>query len=207
MSEAHAIDGFFDIQHGTGRVKVTVSLANWTHQRLPPPRPLYLPALLTHRFFEIHEGMPFVFGKNREVVGFVKDVGTSSALIDTATKRRVYSMAKSSFFKKEYTISDDSGVFGRCFHKMKTIRKKKLRMFLLNSEWLFSMAGGCFDHKEYDNEVYIQNAVEANVASVLLGMEEDGKDRKRRVMVIHILDPSIDACLMLMFGLYAIRTL
>lgn len=97
-------------------------------------------------------------------------------LTDIGSGRRLYSLTRQSFFKKEYLIGDAKGPFARCFHKMKTMRKRKLRMFLSTGEWLFTIQGGCFDSKSYDNEVYVTNPLGLPVASLLFGVQPDATE-------------------------------
>jgi hypothetical protein len=195
-----------------GRVRVTIKLNNWIHNRLPPPRSVFVPAILTQKAFEVREKVPLVFspksqGKDKDIVGVLRD----DWLIDAISRKKVYSLTKNSFFKREYLVGDENGPFARCFHKMKTLRKKKLRMYLMSGEWLFSMAGGCFDTRNYDNEVYVTNAAGNQVASILFGTEtslgkSEGEDGGR-VLMVHMIDQQADPALVLMFGLYALRTL
>ena len=78
-------------------------------------------------------------------------------------------------------------------------------MFLQNSELLFSMEGGCFDSKKYDNEVFIQNCRGQPVATLLLG-QGDTKDQSR-VMYLNVLEEHVDKALLLVFSMYASLTL
>eukprot|EP00762_Andalucia_godoyi_P005712 ANDGO_06487.mRNA.1 histidine kinase len=219
VSESHCITETYDLlsgdsdkEGGGGRVKVSVKLQNWMHNRLPPARQIFVPALMSQKTFEIREKVPLILGKNKDIIAAIKDGKSKDEtwLVDAVTKRRVYSLTKTSFFKKEFTVSDDKGPFARCFHKIKTFKKKKIRMYLMNGEWLFSMEGGSFDTKNYDNEVYIFNAAGLTVASLLFGVDSDSSNPERdggRMLIVNMIDAASDPSLVLVFALYALRTL
>jgi len=163
--------------------------------------------------FENCNEIPYIYASNAEgnnrgnfqgVVGVVLQSNSLTTLVDSKNKKKIYSLEKSSFLKKEYTIRDAQGnVFAKCFHKMKTIRKKKIRMYLVNGEYLYSMEGGCFDDKKKDNEVVILNSMSYPVACVVFGDKISGRGR---MVMVTILDPLVDRALLATFCLYVLNT-
>ena len=107
--------------------------------------------------------------------------------------------------KKESVIRDENdNIVATMFHKMKTIRKKKIRLVLGNSEHLYSMEGGCFNNKTSDNEVIVYNVCKRPVASVVFCDKEDNVTGPG--VFVSVLDPLVDKPLIIMFALYALRT-
>jgi len=91
-------------------------------------------------------------------------------------------------------------VFGRCYHKLKTIRKKKIRLVLSSDEYLLSMEGN------YSNEVSITDFMGRSVASLVVG--EGAYNRTvERVLVLTVTHPNADAALLVLFALYVMYTL
>jgi hypothetical protein len=132
----------------------------------------------------------------------LKKNGSSYELIDGISKVKLYSLEKASFLKKEFIIKDNKGeVFAKCFHKMKTIRKKKIRMYLGNSEHLYSMEGGCFNNKNSDNEVMVQNICGKVIAAITFVDDDNGK-----ATMVSIRDPLTDRPLLVLFAMYALLT-
>ncbi|KAF0981631.1 hypothetical protein FDP41_012288 [Naegleria fowleri] len=190
------------------------SLPSWlTNQVVQSKTTLPLACLYTKfLMFENCQEVPFIYGSNidesktqrfdttTDIVSIIHQQSNSlTALIDTRTRRKIYTLEKSSFLKKEYTIRDhDGNVFAKCFHKMKTIRKTKIRMYLMNGEYLYSMEGGCFDDKKKDNEVIILNSLGYPVASVLFGNKLSGRGK---MIMVTILDPLVDRPLIITFCL------
>ncbi|EFC50403.1 histidine kinase [Naegleria gruberi] len=171
-----------------------------------------LPLICLYNRFVIFENcneVPYVYGnisdEKSEIVGIVQQSSNNlTNLIDTKNRKKIYTLEKSSFLKKEYTIRDAQGhVFAKCFHKMKTIRKKKIRMYLVNGEYLYSMEGGCFDDKKNNNEALILNSLGYPVASVLFG---DKINPRGNMMIVTVLDSLVDRPLLVTFCLYVLRT-
>ncbi|KAH7815925.1 uncharacterized protein MONOS_848 [Monocercomonoides exilis] len=121
-------------------------------------------------------------------------------LIDVASQRTLFSLKKAGMFKKEYEVYDRKGyLFARCYHKLKTMKKRKIRMFLEGGEMLFSMSG------EFQNEVWIEDFLGRRVASVVVG--EGGKSESSgRVVTINVSQPNIDSSLALIFTIYVMLT-
>ncbi|KAG2387702.1 hypothetical protein C9374_001296 [Naegleria lovaniensis] len=195
------------------------ALPTWLTNQLAQPKTTLPLACLYTKFllFENCQEVPYIYGSNidesktqmfdstTDIVSIIQQQSNSlTALIDTRTKRKIYTLEKSSFLKKEYTIRDHEGnVFAKCFHKMKTIRKTKIRMYLMNGEYLYSMEGGCFDDKKKDNEVIVLNSLGYPVASVLFGNKISGRGK---MIMVTILDPLVDRPLIITFCLYVLRT-
>jgi hypothetical protein len=187
MNPEHTVQGWWPVRTGSGdegRVYMRISLP-----RVPSWRPgaatFSVPALCALRRFELSEHVPVVFGMGREPVGVVHRSGDESIdLVDSSTKQRLCSLQHSrfvcvmggvaafagcwshcllcSFFKREYIVSDQRGLVARCYHKMKSFRKKKLRMILASGELLLSLEG------DFGNEVCIKDAVQQQLASVVV---------------------------------------
>ncbi|KAL9644129.1 hypothetical protein ABK040_005594 [Willaertia magna] len=140
-----------------------------------------VPPICTYNTFILYEEIPYIYGRNShnnnnsifDIVGLFLQHSKNSnihSIIDMPTKRKIYTLEKFSFLKKEYIIRDTLGnVFAKAFHKMKTFRKRKIRLFLGNGEHLYTMEGGCFNDKKEDNEVFILNSLNYPIASVVFG--------------------------------------
>lgn len=163
--------------------------------------------LSMHDKFTILEKAPFVYaGANLDVVAHVRATPSGYTIIDASNGELIYSLEKSGILRKEYVLKNDRNQsFAKCFHKMKTIRKRKLRMLLGTNEPLYSMEGGCFDHKATDNEVIIYNIYSKSVASIVFG--DKTTEALGTTVLVEILDPLVDRALLLTFVLYAMKTL
>lgn len=82
---------------------------------------------------------------------------------------------------------------------MKSFRKKKIRLVIVSGELLFSLEG------DFDNEVSIKNAIQEQVATLVVGDDKTGRDG--RVLLLSILSSTVDAALLVMFCVYVLRTL
>lgn len=201
------INAWFDIFTANGkqgRAHVCIELVkakipDWITQF----RPFYVPEMSSYDQFYIHERNQVIYsGPEKTSLGFIKIHNNSLLLIDSNTKSKIYSMEKYSFLRKEYAIRNEKNhIIAKCFHKMKTFRKKKIRMNLGTGEHLYSMEGGCFDNKTTDNEVLMFNMCNRPVASlVFVGKEVDIS------LILSILDPLADRPLILMFAYYVLKT-
>jgi hypothetical protein len=189
-----------------GRVFLSIELLNKKEipSWLQNYKPYNIPVMCSYGKFTLYDKIPVVYaGTKKDVVGVVQNNGSSFTLVDMACKQRIYTLERGSFLKKEYLIKDERGeVFAKCFHKMKTIRKKKIRMILGNSEHLYSMEGGCFNNKTTNNEVLIYNITRKPVASVVFGEDE----QSNALVMVDVLDPLVDKPLIVIFALYVMKT-
>ena len=76
---------------------------------------------------------------------------------------------------------------------------KKIRLVIASGELLFSLEG------DFDNEVSIKNAIQEQVATLVVGSDKGGHDG--RVLLVSILSSSVDAALLGVFCVYVLRTL
>lgn len=69
---------------------------------------------------------------------------------------------------------------------------------------MYSMEGGCFNTKEYNNEVIVKNSLGIAVASVVFGEKES--DNTGSSVLVKILESQVDKPLMIMFAMYVLKT-
>ncbi|KAJ4461729.1 putative histidine kinase [Paratrimastix pyriformis] len=206
MADSHELEGWWDIgaHEGRthGRIFIRVTLKDYPLFKVPDPVAFPVPALVTHRTFELREKVPLVFGGEHEIVATLRgDPNVAIQLVDAASRRPIYGLRKASFLKKEFLAVDGRNEeFGRCYHKLKTVRKKKIRMILRSEEFLLTMEGN------YSNEVSITDFMGRPVASLVVG--EGAYNRTvERVLVLTVTHPNVDAALLVLFALYVLYTL
>ena len=201
ISHEHSLRLWEDVQIGDsrsrGRLYVRLTLNGFSGYRVPEHSSYSLPALQRHSHFFVHAQSPHIMNECNTVVATLQRSQKAITLLDAASMRAIYTLERSSLLKKEYVVSDNVGIFGRFYRKLSSIRRKKLRLKLLNGEILFYLSG------DFSNEVYVQNAMMENIASVVLGEGDFGT--KGRVIIVNILLESVDVALILMFALYVLE--
>lgn len=87
-------------EEGTqGRAFITVklgdtSIPDWIYDLKPP----YTPIICSHNHFALYEKIPVIYGGDKkDVVGLIHSSGTTNVILDTVTKRRIYTLEKSRF--------------------------------------------------------------------------------------------------------------
>ncbi|KAK2955861.1 hypothetical protein BLNAU_9212 [Blattamonas nauphoetae] len=185
------------------RLYVRMSMTGLNSCRVPDPVSHPVPGLCSIKHFQVRQGVPVVFGgTGLEIVGVLSgDPNEEVGLIDASSRRTLFTLKKSSRLKKEYTLFDSARrPIGHCFHKLKTLRGKKVRMFLNTGEMILSIQG------DFHNELTIQDFLRRSVASLTVG-EGITRGAKETVIELTVNQPNMDSSLLLIFTVYVSITL